>query len=78
MRNDAATAAATVPQRAWKNPVARHLGRVSGRERNQTAGTSVLIDALQDARTLACETVGREGLVSLLRHDRLDIVECFS
>ena len=74
-RNDAATAAATVPQRAGRTRRGARVVRMAGGEGDHAAGTAVLIDALQDARALARETVGRECLVRFLRHDHLDVVE---
>jgi len=49
--------------------------RVGRGEGNHTTGSTIVIDALQDARALAGETLGRESLVCLLRHGCADLVE---
>jgi hypothetical protein len=51
------------------------LVRVGRGEGNHTTGSTILSDALQDACTLAGETLGRENLVRLLRHGCADLVE---
>ena len=61
MRNDAATAAATVPQRRRMNAAPWRVGCV-GREHDHAARAPILIDTLQDPRALARKTVGGEGL----------------
>jgi hypothetical protein len=48
---------------------------MTGWESDDASGTTILVNALQDTRTLACKAVSRKDIVCLLGHGDVDFIE---